>query len=198
MRLLPHWIQAISKNISADAKNRPTLSSIHITNTHIWATNSFMAIRAEINPKFISEKFPWGWIKELPEEWIIVPKLLIDDIKFKKNKNFDVIDQKAVIRTLTDDDVSIVITDLDNEITYKSRIFKGKMPDLELFHKTISQSEKREEIAFNIEYMIDMLNTFKAMWHDNLRLSTFKENWIVLKPHDKHHDSWWLVMPLKI
>ena len=198
MRLLPHWIQAISKNISADSKIRPLLSSVHITNTHVWATNSFIAIRAELPQEFISEKFPWENCNSIPDEWIIVPKLLIDDIKFKKNKNFDVIDQKAVIRTLTENDVSIVITDLDNEITYKSRIIKGKMPDLESFHKTISQSEKREEIAFKIEYMIDMLNTFKAMWHDNMRLSTFKENWIVLKPHDKNHDSWWLVMPLKI
>lgn len=198
MRLLPHWVQSVSKNISADPSIRPILAWVHITNTHIWATNSFIAIRAELNPKYVSEKFPWMWIETIPEWWIIIPSKLLNDIKFKPHKTYDVVDRKAVIRELNDDYITVTTNDLDNEISYKSAFIKWKMPDLESFHKEISESIKKEEIAFWIEYMIDMLNTFKAMWHDSLILSTHEKQWIVLKPYKRNEDTWGLVMPLKI
>ncbi|MBP9780193.1 hypothetical protein KBD33_06280 [Candidatus Gracilibacteria bacterium] len=198
MRLLPKWIQDVSKNISADVNIRPVLAGVHITNTHVGATNSFIAIRAELNPKYVSEKFPGMGIDAIPDEGIIIPSKLIDDIKFKPHKNYDVVDKKAVIRTLDEDYITISTTDLDNEISYKSRFIKGKMPDLEAFHKKISESEKKEEIAFGIEYMVDMLNTFKAMGHDSLILSTHVEQGIVLKPYKRNEDTWGLVMPLKL
>lgn len=138
------------------------------------------------------------WIETLPEEWIIIPSKLIDDIKFKPHKTYDVVDKKAVIRELNDDYITVTTNDIDNEISYKSRFIKGKMPDLESFHRIISGSEKKEEIAFWIEHMVDMLNTFKAMWHYSLILSTHAEQWIILKPYKRNEDTWGLVMPLKL
>ena len=45
--LLPHYISSISKNMTAPASIRPTLAGVHITPTHIEATDSFMLIRTE-------------------------------------------------------------------------------------------------------------------------------------------------------
>lgn len=196
MRLLPKWIQDISKNVSANPSIRPMLAWVHVTNTHAWATNSFIAIRAEL-PKIQHVKFPWENVPVLPDDWIIIPAKLLEKIKFTKNKITPVLDN-WVIRKLDDWNISIVVSDVETETQYTSRIITGKMPDLESFHKKITESEKKEEIAFSIEYMIDMLSTFKAMWYSNLRLSTHKEQWIVLKPYDTKEDTWWLVMPLKI
>lgn len=198
MRLLPKWIQDVSKNISADSSLRPTLAWVHITNTHVSATNALIAIRAELDKEYVSENFPWMWIDSIPEEGIIIPSKLIDDIKFKSNKNFDVIDRKAVIRSLDGDNITILTTDLDNEVSYKSPFIKWKMPDLESFHIDISNSEKKEEIAFNIKSMIDLLNTLKAIWHDDLILSTHAKKWIIVKPYNRREDTWWLIMPLRI
>jgi len=198
MRLLPKWVQDISKNISADPNIRPILAWVHITNTHVWATNSFIAIRAELDKQYVSEKFPWMGVENIPDDGIIIPSKLVDDIKFKPNKNFDIVDKKAVIRSLDEDYITISTNDLDNEVSYKSRFIKWKMPDLESFHRDISNSEKKEEIAFSINYMIDMLNTFKAMWHDSLILSTHAKQWIIVKPYRKLEDTWGLIMPLKI
>lgn len=197
MRLLPNWIQSISKHISADANIRPMLAWIHITDTHVSATDSFMAIRSEL-PKKESHKYVWENVESLPEEWIIVPSVLIDKIKFIPNKNVDALDKNAVIRTLDDANISIVVSDLDTEVQYTSRILKWKFPDVEAFHKSISESTKKEEIAFNIQKMQDMLATLKAMWFENLKLSTHEVTWIVLKPYNTQEDTWGLVMPLKI
>lgn len=197
MRLLPKWVQDVAKNVTANPNIRPILAWVHITNTHVGATNSYIAIRAEL-PKIEHTKYPWENAETIPENWVIIPAKLLEKVKFSKNKLVSAVNDKAVIRTIDDDNISIVVSDIESETQYTSRLIKWKMPDLDSFHKTISGSEKKEEIAFSIDYMIDMLSTFKAIWYDNLRLATHKEQGIVLKPYDTQEDTWGLIMPLKI
>ena len=66
MRLLPKWIQDIAKNITANENIRPDLAGVHVSNTHVSATNSFIAIRVEL-PKTESSKYPGKNMELLPE-----------------------------------------------------------------------------------------------------------------------------------
>lgn len=200
MRLLPKWIQAISKNVSAQWNIRPTLAWVHVTNTHVSATDSFIAIRVELAEKWKSEEFPGENLTELPEWGIIIPSRLIDWMKFKNSKIWaEILDDKCVIRSLDDDKISLVITDLDDEISYKAKVIKWAMPDLEHFHQDIIKNPATDRVWVSCEKMIEMLKTMQAIGHKDVIIETRSTSGIIVQPYERNdYSTWWLVMPLKI
>lgn len=99
MKLIPKFIQDIAKYISADSKVRPTLSSVCITNDHLEATNAFIAVRLSLNSKYKHDSYPVLTHEPIEslEAPILIPKKAILEMKFKKNKNAEVLNDKALL-----------------------------------------------------------------------------------------------------
>jgi len=98
MRLLRSWISALADKFCASMNERPILSYVRISNTHIDATNSFIAAHIQLPENPNAEKYPakGNRVQSLKTP-ILFPAKTIKQIKWKVTPGFPDIDRKAVL-----------------------------------------------------------------------------------------------------
>ncbi len=200
MKLIPKFIQDIARYISADSKVRPTLSSVCITNDHLEATNSYLAVRLSL-PKHTHESYPvlMSEAVEKLDAPILIPKKTILEMKFKKNKNFEFMNENALLVKTKEWYVGLQITDLETTTTYETREMKWHFPDIKSFYDAIIATPKKERIWVSIEYMISALQVMQASCWDKCIIETREKEGVLITPYESEwYDSFALVMPLKL
>ena len=138
--------------MTAPASIRPTLAGVHITPTHIEATDSFMLIRTEYpsSPEVI------------PAEGIIVRS---DTIKRAKITKKDITEL-----SYDQNNCTIIKCNANWRQEIIDGTIQGKFPDLERFITSLTTSRINATSHFDIDMMIRALTTLQDMGYENAQI----------------------------
>lgn len=171
--LLPHYMSSMSKNMTAPASIRPTLAGVHITPTHIEATDSFMLIRTEYpsSPDVI------------PAEGIIVRSDMLKRAKITKK---DIVE-------LSYDQNNCTITKCN--ANWRQEVIdgtiQGKFPDIQKFLTKYTAPETIKATSrFDIDLMIRALTTLQDMGYEKAQVDLREVlDAIMITPYSTRRDE---------
>lgn len=218
--LVPHWVKEVAKRATADAAIRPTLACVHLSPSgRIEATNSFLAVSVDAaltaeEKAFDLSKFPDVGsepLREIPDSGLLIPSATIKELRFKRSKFVECLDRKAMLSGYSvsptqngaSHSVTLNVTDLDTVSSVRSRLSSGAFPNLEAFFRSAEGAEPVPEIAVSVQYLIDVLEIFKASGHDKAVLKPRGANGLLIESVvegtlGKDVSARALIMPVKL
>lgn len=201
--LIPKFIKTIASRISADGNVRPTLAGVHLTKTHLEATNSFVAVSIK-NPFKDSDakKYPSGLKRTLSDDPITLSREEISLIPFKASKKYSHLDNRAALVSNGEAWTASVecYYPNNNKVRVTANVVGGKFPDIRSFITPYAKREGYEKCGVSAQYMIDVLTTMRDAWYDQVVISVSPNKPIFVEPYRRvpEDDSIGLVMGLKM
>ena len=213
MFTLPSWIKSIEKHVAADPKYRPTLACVHVTKDgRLQATNSFIAVsfRADAgdDKAKTADKYPEigaRKLEEVPDGGITLPADLIQAIPTYRSKYAEILDKRFVLcdpcqdrgTQFYADHVAVGVTDLNRSQVIVGRKKSGNFPELETFIDSALKSTASEKIRVDVDYMIDILKTFKDAGYRDVVMRP-ADSGLVFTSSGNPSDARAILMPLKM
>lgn len=137
-------------------------------------------------------------------EQLFVHKDVVDDLKFKGNRNAKVLNNLAILLEWRGENpgslgsYKIRIDDLTTATTYEANKNHWHFPDIENITKKILEKPAKDRVKVNIEYFIEALQTLQARGSTNCVIESRELDGVIITPGDEeNYDSYAIVMPLK-
>jgi len=201
--LIPKFIKTIASRISANPDYRPGLAWVHVTPTHIEATDSFVAVRIK-NPFTESDakKYPSGLKRILSNDSVMIHKDEIALIPFKTSKKYRHLNERAALVSNGEAGSASIECYYPNNSKVKvtAQTINAKFPDIVQFMTPYAKREGYTENAVSAQKLIDALTVMRDAGYTEVRISSCPNKPMFIEPYNKvkDDDSIALVMGLKI
>ena len=134
--LIPKFIKTIASKIASDGNFRPALAGVRVTQTHLEATNSFVAVSIKNPLTSVDVKhYPGSLKRTLSDGDITISKDEIALIPFKNSKKYAYLSDRAALVSNGEATSASIECYYPNESKVKvtAQVLQGKFPDIRAF-----------------------------------------------------------------